>query len=585
MRINAWWKDAVRVAVAVALSTTAGSCRREPADEARPAAPGDAHPALVAQGGEFERKVYRVTDGVYQAVGFGLANSILVEGDDCCFVVDVMGSVEAAAAVKAAFAEVTSKPIGALVYTHNHPDHVFGGKGFVPDGAIDVYAHETTGPTIDQLVSVVRPIIGVRSARMFGDILPHGGPDGLINDGIGPFLEIGPGKGTIGLIRPNRTFATELETEICGVKTRMEHAPGETDDQIFVWLPERGVLMPGDNVYKAFPNLYTIRGTTHRDVLAWAHSIDRMRDLEPAYLAPSHTRPISGAEQVAEVLTAYRDAIQFVHDQTVRSMNRGLTPDELVEVVRLPPHLRDHPYLQEVYGTVAWSVRSVFAGYLGWFDGDAATLSPEPPEVRANAYVELAGGEQPMLAAIGRALAEERFAWAAELADHLRRARPGLAAARATEAQALRALGRRSVSPNGRNYYLTQARELEGAAEISFEPTLDQGVREFLAELPVGSFMAAMPVHLDPDRAADVDMAVGFRFPDVGEDYSLHVRRGVAEFRSRLPARPDVVVTADSRVWKEVVLGIRNPAVTLLSGQVQVEGGTLDLVGFLRMFR
>jgi alkyl sulfatase BDS1-like metallo-beta-lactamase superfamily hydrolase len=365
----------------------------------------------------------------------------------------------------------------------------------------------------------------------------------------------------------------------------MEHAPGETDDQIFVWLPDRRVLMPGDNIYKAFPNLYTIRGTTHRDVLAWTASLDRMRDLAPAHLAPSHTRPVSGEAEVVQILTAYRDAIQFVHDQTVRLMNQGLTPDELVEAVRLPVHLRDHPYLREVYGTVEWSVRSVFAGYLGWFDGDAATLSPEPPAERASAYVELAGGDEAMLAAIRRALAERRHAWAAELAAHLRRARPDSAEARTLEADALRALARASISPNGRNYYLTQALELTGAAKISFEPTLDQGLREFLAELPVENFMAAMPVHLDPDRSEDTDMAVGFRFPDVDQSYGLHVRRGVAEFRRRLPENADVVVTADSRVWKEVVLGIRNPAAALLSGDVQVEGGTLDLVGFLRMFQ
>ena len=68
-----------------------------------------------------------------------------------------------------------------------------------------------------------------------------------------------------------------------------------------------------------------------------------MRALEPEHMAPSHTRPVSGAEQISEILTAYRDAIQYVHDQTIRGMNRGLTPDELVEEVRLPPHLRRGP--------------------------------------------------------------------------------------------------------------------------------------------------------------------------------------------------------------------------------------------------
>jgi len=43
-----------------------------------------------------------------------------------------------------------------------------------------------------------------------------------------------------------------------------------------------------------------------------------------------------------------RDAIQFIHDQTVRQMNKGLVPDELVEAVKLPPHLAAFkPWMEE----------------------------------------------------------------------------------------------------------------------------------------------------------------------------------------------------------------------------------------------
>ncbi len=66
---------------------------------------------------------------------------------------------------------------------------------------------------------------------------------------------------TANVLRPNKTFLDALRTEICGVRVELVHAPGETNDQLFVWLPERGALMPGDNIYKAFPNLYSIRGT------------------------------------------------------------------------------------------------------------------------------------------------------------------------------------------------------------------------------------------------------------------------------------------------------------------------------------
>jgi alkyl sulfatase BDS1-like metallo-beta-lactamase superfamily hydrolase len=472
-----------RLLLVVALSPL-GACPRPQTVDSEPAAlDAEVNAALERQTEEFARAVYTVTEGVYQAVGFGVANSIMVEGDACVFIVDVMGSMESAKAVKAEFDKITQKPVRALIYTHNHADHVMGGLGFVPDGEVDVYAHDTTNYYINRVANVLRPVLNLRSTRMFGNYLPRQDADRMENVGLGPFVETLDRNMTIGLIRPNKTFSDELDTEICGVKVQLVHAPGETNDQIFVWLPERGVLMPGDNIYKAFPNLYTIRGTLYRDVLGWARSIDKMRALRPTHLAPSHTRPISGQEEVSEILTAYRDAIQFVHDQTIRGINQGLTPDELVEVVKLPPHLAEHPFLQEFYGTVEWSVRSVFSGYLGWFNGDAATLEPVDPDERAEGIASLAGGAESLQRAAAEALKQARYEWAAELASHLIRLDPKSTAAKQIKADALRALGRRHINANARNYYLTQALELEGEVEIH-DDTKPENALSFVGTVP-----------------------------------------------------------------------------------------------------
>lgn len=544
----------------------------------------DVTAALTRLNEEFRRNVYEVTDGVYQAVGFGIANSIMVEGDDCVFIVDVMGSMETAAEVKAELEKISDKPIEALIYTHNHADHVMGGLAFAPDGEIDVYAHESTNDYINRFANVLRPILRTRSARMFGSYLRDGGPDRMENVGLGPFVETLDPNMTLGLIRPNKTFSDTLETEICGVKVELVHAPGETNDQIFVWLPERAVLLPGDNIYKAFPNLYTIRGTLYRDVLAWVYSLDKMRALRPTYLVPSHTRAISGKEQIYETLTAYRDAIQFVHDQTVQGINQGLSPDELVEVVKLPPHLAAHPYLQEYYGKVEWSVRAIFDGYLGWFDGDGAGLEPAGPDARAAGIASLAGGIEGLQKAARDALDAERYAWAAELATHLVRLDPGSREARQIKADALRALGRREVNSNARNYYLTQALELEGKIEIR-DQTQPENALSFVSTVPIGRFVAAMPANLIYEKSADRQILVGFRFPDVDEGYGIQIRRGVAEFIPRFPDDPELTITADSMAWRELVLGLRSPVQAFASGDVKFTGSALDLIGFLRLFR
>jgi alkyl sulfatase BDS1-like metallo-beta-lactamase superfamily hydrolase len=284
------------------------------------------------------------------------------------------------------------------------------------------------------------------------------------------------------------------------------------------------------------------------------------------------------------VLTDYRDAIQYVHDQTVRAMNEGLTPDAIVERVKLPPHLAAKPYLHEYYGRVDWSVRAIFAGYLGWFGGNATDLMPLDREGRARRFSALAGGREALLERARAAAEEGDHAWALELADHLLALDPSGNEARGIRAAELRALGETQISANGRNYYLTQALETEGALEI-VPPDPATAPLDLLRGFPIESFMRALPVNLDPGKSADTNVIVGFRFPDIGEQYTVHVRRGVAEVRPRFPDSPDITVTADSMVWKEILAGRRNAAVAFARGAVEVEGGAIDLAAFLLLFR
>jgi len=544
-------------------------------------------PSLWAHSAEFERDVIEVTNGVYVAVGFALANSIMVEGDDGVVIIDVTESVEEAQAVWAAFQEVTDKPIVALIYTHNHVDHTLGGRGFVPEGDVPVYAHDTTNYYLDRVINIVRPVISARSARMFGTYLPDG-PEGHVNNGIGPFLGTGgANEATIGIIRPNHTFSQTLDVELAGVQFHLEHAPGETNDQILVWLPEQRVLLPGDNIYRAFPNLYTIRGTPYRDVAAWSRSLDRMRALRPAFLVPSHTRPLEGEDEIQETLTIYRDAIQYVHDQTIRGINRGLTPDELVEDVRLPEHLATHPFLLEHYGTVEWSVRNIFSGYLGWFDGEGETLSPAPPAERAQAIVDLAGGVDGAMTALRQAAADNRHRWTAELASYILSVDADNAEARQIKADAFRALGYASVSPNGRDYYLTQALELEGSVDVWSAPVSTAQTAAVARSFPMSSIMASLPVRLNPARAAGKDIVVGFRFTDTDETFTMHVRNSIGDLQPGFPDDPDVAIATSSVSWLQILSRQKSLPLAIATFDLRVTTGALTiprLVEFLTLF-
>jgi alkyl sulfatase BDS1-like metallo-beta-lactamase superfamily hydrolase len=321
-----------------------------------------------------------------------------------------------------------------------------------------------------------------------------------------------------------------------------------------------------------------------RDVMQWVASLDAMRELRPAFLVPGHTLPVSGEQEIETRLTDYRDAIQYVHDQTVRGMNEGVLPDALTERVKLPAALASKPWLAEHYGRVDWSVRGIFDGYLGWFGGDAADLSPLSPRDRATKIVDLAGGvEQTRDRAIA-ALEAGETRWALELAGHLLALGEEVEVARSVRAKSLRALAASETSANGRNYYLTQALEAEGKLTIG-ELDPSRMPDALLAEVPVSNFLRAMTVRLDPEKAADKNLAVGFRFTDVGEEWGMTLRNDIVELAPHLPAAPDMTVTTTTAVWKEILTNKRNATMAFAHGDVSVDRNRLELVRFLFLFR
>ena len=406
---------------------------------------------LRAHSAEFRREVIKVTDGVWVAVGFSDANSVLIEGEGGSLVVDTTSDAENARAVKAEFAKLSITPVRAIVYTHSHPDHTGGSAVFAGNDRPEILAHRLFVERV--------PDVG-RNGRDGGDQFGSTLPEALfINAGTG--LEFGRHPAPTAYLAPTRTFSEDrLELTIAGIRLQLLHTPGETRENVAVWLPDRRVLMPGDDFYKSFPTLYAIRGARLRPIDQWIASLGLMIDLGADYLVPGHTRPVLGRANVRAALTTYRDGIRSVVDQTLEGMKKGERPDELVQHVALPPGLAASPYLQEFYGTVAWSVRAIYADYAGWFDGNPARLFPLPDKDRAARVIELAGGREQVLSQARRALAGKDFQWAAELTDYVLANDDGNADAKRLKAAALSELGERQISALARNYYLSAAQYL-----------------------------------------------------------------------------------------------------------------------------
>ena len=513
---------------------------------------------------EFTQAIYSYENGIHAAVGYGIANSYLIEGNGLNIIIDATDSTFQAEKVYTEFNAINANPIAAIIYTHNHGDHTLGAKYFVDqqDETPLVIAHDSTAKSVEKIFGILNPIISLRSSRMFGTALPE---EEVVNVGIGPYLSVG--KSAPGYVKPNVTFDNELKLNIAGIAFEFFHAPGETDDQIFVWLPEYKALFPGDNIYKTFPNLYTIRGTSHRDVNAWINSLDMMLALEPKHIFPSHTLPFSG-ESALDTLTIYRDGIQFIHDQTIRLMNQGMHPEEIIENIDLPEAVASSPYLQEFYGTVRWSVKSIFNGYLGWFSGNIAELDPTSTFKRAKFISQMVGGPDALFAELEKAIIDEEMQWALELSDLLLAIDHRISEVTRYRAKAALYIGTMASNPNKRNYFLSEAQRLFGDQEtVNIIPP----EASMLEQIPMDMFFDVLRVNLNPEKVDPNEIvAACFEFSS-GLSKAMILRNQIAQIKATLPQDCSVNIKTDEQTLKQVLAGVKNPILEIANGNLIVD--------------
>lgn len=430
------------------------------------------HPELQAHPEYFRKEVVKLADNVYQAFGFAASNVYLIIGDDGVVIIDTSESIGAAENMLAEFRKVTDLPIKTIIYTHSHRDHVSGAK---------VFAHEQGSDNKDQpeilastrfsddslAVASAHPLptkaMQARTKRQFGFGLSY--PDEFIGIGVGPGDRPLKGLGA-GSLPPTRRIGDEGENlSVCGLDLQLLMAPGETPDHMVVWYPEKKILFCGDNFYRSFPNLYAIRGTVYRDFDAWVDSLDLLISFNAEILAPGHTKALTSASEVSELLTDYRNGIAHVIEQTRSGMDAGLTIDQLANTVKLPAHLAEKPHLREYYGRIDWSVRAYCVGTMGWFDGNPTSLGSLSPNEEAKRFIKLIGGPDALIKAAQQAEADGDYQWALQLIDRLvflndENEQAAIIKAKQMKSNMLREFAGEQINCCARHYYLCYANEL-----------------------------------------------------------------------------------------------------------------------------
>jgi len=275
----------------------------------------------------------------------------------------------------------------------------------------------------------------------------------------------------------------------------------DTNDQTIVWLPDHKTVI-NNHLWPGFPNFYTLRGSEYRDPTQWAASLRLMQDLQPEYLATTHTVPVIGKDEVSEVLSSYYDAILYLYDQTIRGILHGKTPAELRYWVQLPNELARQPFNQLTYGELSYYPPYIYNYAIGWFGRDVENLNPIPPREQAEKIVAGFGGIDAVKNELRKVLDEKDYAWAGQLGGYLVQVAPDDQEAKGLLAKAFRQMGYQTMASIPRSWYLTRALQLEGKA---FVPTIFFGGPEQIINSEPATFVNYMRVRLDPRASLGTD--------------------------------------------------------------------------------
>jgi alkyl sulfatase BDS1-like metallo-beta-lactamase superfamily hydrolase len=550
-------------------------------------APDSVNPSLwrMAQLNMFTG-LFKVTDEIYQVRNYDLSNITFIRGKTGWIVFDPLISAETAkAALDLVSKNLGKRPVVAVVYSHSHADHYGGVRGIttpeeVAAGRVQVIAPEGFLKHAISENVIAGNAMSRRAVLMFGALLPVG-PTGGVTAGLGQRTS----GGSVGLIAPTREVKTTgEEITIDGVRMVFQMTPGtEAPAQMNTFFPDQRAMWMAENTTNVMHNILTLRGAEVRDAKFWAEMIDQTirlygKDIDVKF--QSHHWPKWGNAAAIDYLRKQRDLYKYMHDQTVRLMNMGLTGPEIAEVIRFPPELETFWSGRGYYGTLKHNSRAIYQRYMGWYDGNPVNLDSLPPEPAARKYVEYMGGPDAILARARTDFEKGDYRWVAEAVKHVVFADPANTAARQLLADSLEQMGYQAESGPWRSVYLQGAYELRNGT-----PTVraaSSGAPDVLAAMPPDMLFDLLAVRLNGPRAAGRKLGINLTFTDLNKSYGLSLENAVLNHGPPLPA-PDSSFTLTKATLDRIQLGQLTFPQALAAGDIRFEGDPTSFADLMEL--
>jgi len=532
--------------------------------------------------------LFKVTDRVYQVRGLDISNMTIIEGDTGLILIDpVLTNETAKAALELYLKNRPAKPVVAVIYTHSHADHFGGGKGVITEedaksGKVKVIAPDRF---MDYAVAeniIAGNAMGRRAQYQFGSALPVG-ERGQIDTGLGKALA----RGTASLIPPNDLIKQTYETRtIDGVEIEFHLAPSsEAPSEMLMYFPHFKMLNMAEDATHNMHNLYTIRGAEIRDGRLWSRyvsdAIERYGDKTEIEIAQHHW-PMWGKERIVSFLKKQRDLYKFIHDQSVRLLNHGLTPTEISEQLKLPPALASDWASRGYYGTLSHNAKAVYQFYLGWYDANPADLNPLPRAEEAKKQVEYMGGANAVIKRARDDFKTGQYRWVARVTSQLVFADPSNNEARELGADALEQLGYQSEAATWRNAYLLGAYELRNG--VAPQPSAASRA-DLLKGVTIDLAFDFLGVRLNAPKAEGKHIVVNWTFTDLNESHVMNLENSALTHTSgKLSDKPDVSLTLTRAALDAITLKQRTFADSIQSGDIKLSGDQTKLRELFGLF-